>query len=241
VSLWRQIGESLVHEIDQGVFRPGERLPASSDLALRFGVNQHTVLRAIAHLQDEGHIRIERGRGAFVAESPIPYRMGARTRFEQNLLEVNRAPARELVTLIDLPASAAVAAALAISEGDPVTLVALIGKADEVPLSYGQNYFPTQRLPRIAEAFRMLSAGPAERFSITEALRAVGVRDFRRSRIVVRSRPPWPDEARHLRMPLNESVLDLAVTNVNARGGKPVMYATTCFCASRVEFVIDPQ
>jgi DNA-binding transcriptional MocR family regulator len=55
--VWRKISNTLAKEIDNGVFRPGDRLPASPDLAARFGVNRHAVLKAISHLQDEGLVR----------------------------------------------------------------------------------------------------------------------------------------------------------------------------------------
>jgi GntR family phosphonate transport system transcriptional regulator len=238
VTLWRQIGEALIDEIDKGVFVAGERLPASTDLATRFRVNQHTVLRAISHLEDEGVVRIERGRGTFVVESPIPYRMGLRTRFEQNLIELNLAPGRELIAAIELEASERVAAELAIRSGDPVIMVALLGYADAIPLSYGLNYFRADLMPNIGKVFERLSRGQPQRFSIANALRKVGIPDFRRSKIRIRSRQPGAEEARYLRMSLTESVMELLVTNVDMEG-RPIMYASTLFCAARVELVFD--
>jgi GntR family phosphonate transport system transcriptional regulator len=239
VTLWRQIGEALIDEIDKGVFAPGERLPASSDLATRFRVNQHTVLRAISHLENEGVVRIERGRGTFVVESPIPYRMGLRTRFEQNLIELNLAPGRELIATLELEASERVAAELSIRPGDRVIMVALLGYADGIPLSYGLNYFRTDLTPQIGKVFERLSKGRAKHFSIANALHKVGIPDFRRSKIRIRAHQPSAEEARYLRMSLTESVMELLVTNVDAQG-RPVMYASTLFCAARVELIFDP-
>lgn len=238
INLWRQIGETLADEIASGVLLPGGRVPAAPDLASRFGVNRHTVLRAISHLQEEGLVRIERGRGAFVVEDIIPYRMGARTRFEENLLGLNKVPGRQMVSLIDLPAPQAVAEALALDVGAPVTLACLLGVADGMPLSYGQNYFPRSRLAGIHDAFKAASEQEKERLSITACLYAVGVADFRRKSVRVRSRQPSANEARHLQMSPTESVLELVVTNVD-QNDVPVMYAATCFCSSRVEFVME--
>src|SRR5690242_10252648 len=128
-SIWRQISQTLADEIDEGVLSPGQRLPASMDLAARFGVNRHTVLRAISHLQDEGLVRTERGGGIYV-ERAIPYRMGARTRLEENLIELNRAPSRSILSVIELAAPKPVAAALALDPGDAVVLVTVLGAAD---------------------------------------------------------------------------------------------------------------
>lgn len=239
IALWRRIGEAIVDEIDSGVLGPGDRLPASQDLAARFGVNRHTILRAISQLQDDGLVRIERGRGTYVVDNIIQYRMGAKTRFEENLLNLNYVPARELVTLIDLPATKAVAAALDVAEGETVTLVSLVGEANDVPISYSHNYFPTRRLPGIAGAFRKSAESPKQHRSITAALAEVGIVDFSRKLVRVRSRGAQQDEAKTLRIPQTESLLELEVTNVDP-AGVPVMYALTCFPSSRVEFVLEP-
>ncbi|UCI31756.1 phosphonate metabolism transcriptional regulator PhnF [Mesorhizobium sp. B4-1-4] len=238
INLWRQIGETLADEITNGVLSPGTRVPAAPDLALRFGVNRHTVLRALAHLQDEGLVRIERGRGAFVVDNPILYRMGARTRFEENLTGLNKVPGRELTALVNLPAPKLVAESLAIPLGETVTLVSLLGDADGIPLSYSHNYFPTFRLPGIREAFQTAVEQKRQRMSITACLKKVGVADFRRKSVRVRSRQPTADEARHLQMPPTESVLELIVINVD-QSDVPIIFAETCFCSSRVEFVMD--
>ncbi|ATU95240.1 phosphonate metabolism transcriptional regulator PhnF [Phyllobacterium zundukense] len=238
MNLWRQMGETLANEITNGVWTPGSRIPSAPDLAIRFGVNRHTALRALAHLQDEGLVRIERGRGAFVVEDVISYRMGPRTRFEENLVGLNRVPSRKLISLGDLPADEAVAAGLGIPVGQTATLARLLGEANGLPLSYGSNYFPTSRLPGISEVFRSAQQEEKERLSITACLHQVGITDFQRKMMRVRSRQPTNDEARYLRMPPNESVLEVIVTNVDS-DGIPVMYAATCFCSSRVEFVMD--
>lgn len=239
IALWRRIGEAIVEEIDTGVLGPGDRLPASQDLAARFGVNRHTILRAISQLQDDGLVRIERGRGTYVVDNIIQYRMGAKTRFEENLLNLNYVPARELVNLLDLPASKPVAAGLAVAEGETVTLVSLVGEADDIPISYSHNYFPTGRMPGIADAFRKSAETPKQQRSITAALAAVGIADFSRKIVRIRSRQAQQDEARILRIPQTESLLELDVINADP-AGTPVMYALTCFPSSRVEFVLEP-
>ena len=64
--LWREIEEVLSQDIVNGVFPAGSRLPKESELALRFGVNRHTIRQALAALRDRGAISIEQGRGTFV-------------------------------------------------------------------------------------------------------------------------------------------------------------------------------
>ncbi|MDQ7251060.1 phosphonate metabolism transcriptional regulator PhnF [Dongia sedimenti] len=235
INLWKQIGETLAEEIGAGVLSPGERLPASVDLASRFGVNQHTVLRAISHLQNEGLVRIERGRGTFVADA-IPYRMGQRTRFEENLREQNYTPSRELLSIRNMPASTAVAAALSIKAGDPVTLVTVLAIADGIPISHNQNYFPDKRLPGIGDAFRAAADDPKGDLATKAILASLGVADYRRRTVRIRGRQATAEEVRHLRMAPQDSVFEVDVVNVDAKE-RPVAFGQTSFCLSRVEFV----
>lgn len=237
VTLWRQISETLADEIDDGVLSPGDRLPASSELAARFGVNRLTVLKAISHLQGEGLVRTERGGGMYV-EKVIPYRMGARTRLEENLLELNRLPSREILSVVDMRAPKTVAAALQIEPGDPVVLVTLVGAADGIPVSYNQNYFPSERLPSIGATFRRLSGSKEGSLATRAILEAEGIADFRRRTVRIRGRAPSPNELRHLRMAPTEIVFEVEVTNVDAKG-VAIVHGLTSFPSNRVEFIME--
>lgn len=237
--LWRQISEKLVKQIDDGQLQPGKRLPSTRDLAGQLGVNRNTVLRAISHLQDEGLLRTEQGRrGTYIAENAIQYRLGSRTRFEENLLEMNTTPNRELDVLKTLPATEDIAKALNLAANEDVTLVSLIGKAEETPLSYSHNYFPTKRMPNIIEIFREMADDPDRRISISGALSEVGVVDFHKTSLRVRARPSTIKEAHIFKIPTPENVLEILVTNVDSND-VPVMHALTCFPCSRIEFTMD--
>ena len=69
VSRWREIGE-----IERPVLPADRKLPPSSDLAKRFDVIRHTVLRAPAHLQAERFVLMERGRGTYAVVNSLQLR-----------------------------------------------------------------------------------------------------------------------------------------------------------------------
>lgn len=237
ISLWRQISESLISDIRAGTLKSGEQLPADVAIAERFGVNRHTVRQATAYLESEGLLRVERGRGTFVADDVLQYRLGSTTRFTENLLHQRRAPARTVLGIEEVTATGAIAEALKLKEGAPVVLLLLLGEADGAPLSLGRNYFPAGRLKKIADEFRR-RAEASERFSITESLAAVGVSTYRRKRTQVGARLPAADEARLLGMAKTQPVIETESVDVGPTGS-PVTYARTCFRADRLQFVID--
>lgn len=238
--LWRSVGQQLVKEIDQGGLKPGKRLPPSRELAEQLGVNRNTLLKAIAHLQEKGLLRTEQGRrGTFVSENAISYRLGARTQFEENILRLNYTPIRQILKIEHLEATESIASELDIEAGDSIVLVSLVGQADRIPINFGLHYFAAKRVPRIAEAFERLRTSATVVPTIAAALNAVGVLDFKRGEIRVRTRRVSKAESRILKMPDTEHVLDVEVVNIDMEGQK-IMYSQTAFPGSRVKIIFDP-
>lgn len=238
MSLWGEIAETIVKQIDSGALSPGQRLPSDADLAAQFSVNRHTVRRAIAHLADEGLIRSERGRGSFVVESALSYRLGARTKFEENLLGQSKIPSRRLLSMVEMPVPETPANALGLTLSDQALLVTMLGEADGIPIHIFKAYFPKRRFPEAKSNLEHLISTSSVDLSLSQMLECLGVSDFRRSTARIRARSPSDAEANQLQMPRSGAVLELEVLNVDAEG-EPVFFGSTCMCGSRIEFVMD--
>ena len=52
--MWRQIAEDIELDIETGRLTPGRQLPTETALAAQYGVNRHTLRRAIGELTAEG-------------------------------------------------------------------------------------------------------------------------------------------------------------------------------------------
>jgi GntR family transcriptional regulator, phosphonate transport system regulatory protein len=236
LSLWKKISDSIASDIERKVLEGGDRLPTDIELAQRFSCNKHTARRAIAHLEQAGLVRVEWGRGTFVVEGLLEYRLGAQTRFTQNLIDQRRNPRRKVLRTEELPAPDVVARALKIAVGSPCRLLVLLGEADEVPLSLGFNYFPLKRLPKLNEAIaRLPKAGQSA--SITELLSASDVSSYKRWNTRIGARLPTAEEATLLRMPRQQPVMETESVDVDD-GDHPITYAKTCFRADRLQFVV---
>ncbi|EPR43825.1 transcriptional regulator, GntR family with UTRA sensor domain containing protein [Desulfovibrio sp. X2] len=233
VALWRQIRNVLEHEIaDAGQAEDG-RLPTEKELSERFGVNRHTVRRALAVLEAEGLIVVEQGRGAFVRPQMVSYQLARRVRFSQNLLRQSRAPRGRLLEASVVRASAEAAKALHVAQNDPVCRLEILGQADGVPLSIGTSHFSGARFPGLVEAYR-------ESGSITEALRACGLPDYVRKSTLVTARMPTPREARLLGQPRSRPVLVAESVNVDAQG-RPVEWGICRWASERVQLAVEPE
>ncbi|MCC7447796.1 MAG: PLP-dependent aminotransferase family protein [Anaerolineae bacterium] len=65
--IYRQIIRSIREQIEQGTLRPGDRLPASRDLADALGIGRISVVNAYAELRAAGWLSAHPGRGTFVS------------------------------------------------------------------------------------------------------------------------------------------------------------------------------
>src|SRR4051794_1542059 len=92
VALWRKIEAELADELQRLPAERERRLPPERELALRFGVNRHTVRQAVRSLAERGLVWIEQGRGMFAAGVLVDYPLGSRTRFSASLVAQERTP-----------------------------------------------------------------------------------------------------------------------------------------------------
>jgi GntR family transcriptional regulator, phosphonate transport system regulatory protein len=232
VALWRQIVRQIQADIASGTSKPGARLPTEAELSVRFGVNRHTVRRALEELSRDGLVRVEQGRGSFVAEDVLDYNVEARTRFSEWIRRHNKEPSGIIRQLREIPADQRVAAGLGVRSGSRVVLLERLGLADDRPVSLARHYFPALRLKGMLQA---LQATPR----ITDALRAVGVEDYLRQQTRVTARLPTPTEAELLRMARNRPVLITENINVD-RTGAIVEFGSGCYPTPRVQIVFEP-
>lgn len=236
-ALWSQIASELARDIAEGAYAQGGKLPTEAQLSGRYGVNRHTLRRALEELADARIIRTEHGRGSFVNEEVLDYRIGQRARFSEWVRGHHRTPLGQVlqleeVTLDTLPEAAAAAEALEILAGAPVLLLERVGSADARPMSLSRHIFPVARLPSLPAALR-------NHGSITSALAAIGIADYTRRWTRVCARPPDAREARLLRMAHTDALLTTESLNVSEEGMR-LEFGSACYPATRVQLVFEP-
>ena len=70
LSQYERLADMLRDRIAAGTYARGDKLPSEMELMDESGLSRSTVRHALKVLVDEGLIRTERGRGAFVADTP---------------------------------------------------------------------------------------------------------------------------------------------------------------------------
>lgn len=231
VTRWRRVADGIRAAIGDGSM--ADRLPAENELAERFGVNRHTVRRAIAALAVDGLVRAERGRGTFVnaAQPRLAYSMGARTRFTENMVAQSRAPGGLLITADRVRADAEMAGLLGCPVGTVLHRLETLRVADGAPLSVATAWVEAGRFPDIVRHY-------AESGSVTEALRAGGIVDYRRRETRLTAERLSREDAEHLAGAPDGLVLVARAVNVDL-DDRPFQVQRTRFHADRVELVFQ--
>jgi GntR family phosphonate transport system transcriptional regulator len=234
--IYIQIAEKLRQNIHQGVYQIGEQLPTETKLAEQFAVNRHTLRQAIALLKNEGLLRVDRGRGTFVAAKTIRYAIGKRVRYNQTLKAQGWQARYQLLRVLELPADNAIAKGLEITYGEPVALIERLALADEEPISIGTGYFPLKQFPDILEPQNIKFLQQQQ--SISRLLQEVYGCDHIRRSTCVSARLVQPHDAKWLQLPLNQPILLAESVNID-QTGKIIEYGVTRFRGDRMELFFE--
>jgi GntR family phosphonate transport system transcriptional regulator len=231
IAMWRQIEDRVRQDIIDGQWKPGDRLPTETDLAERFGVNRHTMRRALAALRDSGLLRIEQGRGTFVQDDVIDYAVTRRTRFSQNIMSLERRPSGEVVRSGTIAATGQIAKALKLRRGQKVVLLEAVNLVDGRPVSIVAHHFPHVRFKGLDQVY-------SETKSITKALKRYGVDDYLRKVSRVSARLPDADDALLLDMARAQPILYTESINVDM-DGMPIEYSVARSAGHRMQLVFE--
>ena len=185
---------------------------------------------AIAILKEERLIRVDRGRGTFVAATPIRYPIGKRVRYNESLKAQGIQASYQTLKTLEIPADNAIANILDIEIGAKVILIERLGLADNLPISIVSSYFPARLFPDLIDLWH-------EYNSVSKLLKEVYDRDHIRQSTKVSARLVEEADARLLQVPLNYPILLAESINCD-RDQTVVEYGVTRFCGDRMELVV---
>lgn len=231
LALYAQIAEQLRQDILTR-FNPGDGLPSESDLAKRFGVNRHTLRRAVDELVEAGMLERRHGLGVFVLDHQLDYQIGQGTRFTENLAAMGLMSENRILRKQTLDAIPRVAQRLQIAEGSSVHWVETLRLVDNRPMCVISHFLPAERFPQLMNDY---DSGSLHAF-----LQGHHGCRLRRTESLVTAVLPQGDDAKSLGMPQNRPVLRVKSVNVDERDGAPVEYAITRFRADRIQLRINP-
>ena len=224
--VWSRIAGEVARNVRSGTYSPGTRLPSASDLAARFGVNRHTVRRAIGELAARGIVRVVQGSGTYVQDFALELMLGRRTRQSMSLKQAGLRGTLRVLDAVSMRSSGRVAQALEISPGKFVLRVQTLGVAQRQVLHVSERFFPLPRFAGLDQLVR--SCG-----SITRALAELGVADYVRRDSRISAVLPSEHIAVLLRQAVRRPTLRVESVNEDLEH-QPIEYAVAYFAGDRV-------
>lgn len=146
-ALYQQIKDFVAGKIQDGSWRPGDRLPSENDLVHQFGVSRMTVNRALRELLEQGRIRRVAGVGSFVAEDKPQSNLLQIASLAQDIRSRGHDYACEVTTVERISATLEVAAALGLHTGASVFHSVCVHKEDGVPMQLEDRYVNPAMVP----------------------------------------------------------------------------------------------
>ncbi|NWG23637.1 MAG: phosphonate metabolism transcriptional regulator PhnF [Pseudorhodoplanes sp.] len=233
VALWRRIADDLERAIADGTHPAGSRLPGETEIAERFGVNRHTVRRAIAGLAERGLVRATRGSGTYVAAQRIAYPISTRTRFSEIVGTKGYAAGGRMLAGTMEPADTATAARLNIAPGESVVRIDALRHADKIAICIATTWLPGRRFAGAERIYASVR-------SMTKTLARFGVSDYRRRSTRILTAAAEATDAAHLGLAPGRPILLVDSVDVDD-AGRPVLATRARFAADRVEFVVGTE
>jgi GntR family phosphonate transport system transcriptional regulator len=231
IAVWAQIADALRREIDRSLDE-SDWLPAESELAARFGVNRHTLRRAVDELIAEGLVERIHGRGTRVLARGLVYGIGRDTRFTERLAASGRTARVTLLDRAEIAAEGGVARRLRLAEGAPVLRLRTLRGEGDVPYAVTLHFLTGAA----AEAARTYEGG-----SLTRHLHERAGITLERVESLITTRLPLPEDALALRMPRTQPVLRVKGVNACRECGLIQEYAISQFRGDRVQLsVVEP-
>lgn len=203
MALYIDIANELRHEIRQH-YQPGELLPAEKQLADRFGVNRHTLRRAVDELVHDGLVRRYQGLGNQVSHPPIPYSLHDRSCFTYNLLNTGRTLDTQVLSCEQIRLPRDICQRLSLSEETETVLLKTCRYLDKDPVTLISHHLFGVEL----ETVQQFQSGSLHHFLAER----YGFKSHRGT-TTLRARMPNSQECHRLRMGRSIPLMEIQTRN----------------------------
>lgn len=226
-TLWSAIRDQLMTDLAQGAYAPGQKLPSEAELSKRFGVNRHTLRRALHNLVEQDLVTSRRGAGFFVAAAPADYSLGRQPQFTRDVSQSGRLAEKRADRIEVRDATPTEQAEL---QTDRVIVYEGTGLIDQQKLSWFSSRFDAHRFPELP---KLLQNNP----SLTQAWKDLEVVGVHRARTQIQA--VTADSLLAQRLDVKSGSALLAMTSLDADGeGVAVEWGETWFVGQRMTLTL---
>lgn len=229
---WQRIADDLEVEIANGDHQAGTGLPTALALAARYGVHRHTARQALKHLQEQGLVSVEQGRGSFVTGRRVPYRIGRSVSFRQNFQAAGLATLSRILSVHCITIPISISQSLGLPTSDSVWRIETLNSAGGKPISMSIHYVATDRFPNFPTVMREHDV------SITQAFRHFGIASYKRLSTSLSARLATEEEVMRLSLSYGDPVLTSEGID-SLPDGTPLQVVESAFAPSRINLIVE--
>ncbi len=131
-----RIHDAIKQDIEQGIWKIGQRLPSERNLSENFEVSRMTLRQAITLLVDEGILERRIGSGTFVASRRVQEKMRGTTSFTEIVKSQGKLPSSKLISYIKTQPSSQEMQQLQLSPREAIIRMERVRYADQIPVVY---------------------------------------------------------------------------------------------------------
>lgn len=228
--IYIQIHNQMRKDIENGIWKVGDRIPSERDLAVQFKVSRMTLRQAVQTLVDEGILERKVGSGTYVSSKKVQEIMVGIASFTDIMLSQGRTPTSKTISYHVKPASVSEAENLKLAEETMVLRMERIRYADDIPICFEVATIPfnlvdnlskqeiTRSLYRALEEEKGLQVGHAEQ-TISAMLASEKIADY-------------------LAIKRGQAILRLKQISYS-KTGLPFEYVRTQYVGERFEFFLE--
>lgn len=151
IALFRQVKDFIASRIQDGTWRPGDKLPSENDLVKQFDISRMTVNRALRDLVQQGRIRRVAGVGSFVADEKPQANLLQIASLATDIRRRGHDYACQVIVVERMSASLEVAAALGLTTGASVFHSLCVHLENGVPMQLEDRYVNPSMVPQFIQ------------------------------------------------------------------------------------------
>jgi GntR family transcriptional regulator len=137
-----QITQWLNDQIEDGHFKPDEKLPSENELAKKFDVSRVTIRRALQSLESEQVIYRCQGLGSFVSDSRKKHNLVKLTDFDEDMAQAGIEASSQVIRFETVESPQWLAGRLGIAEGQKVLQIDRLRLGDGEPIAFDSTWLP---------------------------------------------------------------------------------------------------
>ncbi len=140
--LYVQLMAEIEKEIQQGIYKPGDKIMTESEMAKTYGVSLITVRKAMGSLMERGLVVRKQGKGTFVTKPKISKNIRKLQSFSEMCRQMGLRPGARMLENRLVQVDPKMAARLGVEPGSNVIYISRLRYADQEPVQVEKNYFP---------------------------------------------------------------------------------------------------